>query len=106
MLAANIPPASMDVNADGRVSIVDALQVINAVSTAVVAGRHDVNSDGQVTVRDALNILNHLGADPASKGPTAARDRAGARPRADPAMHTGRAAPAGSVPRRRGGGHG
>ncbi|MEM9646485.1 MAG: NF038122 family metalloprotease, partial [Planctomycetota bacterium] len=59
-----------DVNADGRVTAIDALMVINELSRMDVAEgeqvallsriRHDVNRDGRVTALDALSIINHM----------------------------------------------
>ncbi|MEM6978064.1 MAG: endo-1,4-beta-xylanase [Planctomycetota bacterium] len=49
-----------DVNADGQVTAMDALQVINLVNAGESSPSHDVNSDGDVSALDALQIINHL----------------------------------------------
>jgi len=60
-----------DVNADGNVSALEALMVINhlvrmdgaegELAESVAANhRYDVNRDGQVTALDALSVINHL----------------------------------------------
>ena len=57
-----------DVNGDGRVSAVDALQVINALHSQSRGGviedlsSVDVNQDGVLSPRDALGVINHLNA--------------------------------------------
>lgn len=59
----------MDVNADGQVTALDALLVINSLGSesgvegesAAAARRHfDVNGDSRVSALDALKIINHL----------------------------------------------
>ena len=58
----------VDVNGDGRVSTLDALNVVNQLAreqfnlTDVPWSRHDVNGDGRVSAVDALNVINRLGA--------------------------------------------
>ncbi|MEO1617356.1 MAG: NF038122 family metalloprotease [Planctomycetota bacterium] len=61
-----------DVNADGNVSALDALMVINRLSRMdgaegeqvgekfIADSRYDVNADGRVTALDALSIINFL----------------------------------------------
>lgn len=58
-----------DVNADGAVSAVDALQVINRINAIAngvpgivdgVLARWDVNGDGSVSAVDALQIINRI----------------------------------------------
>ena len=73
LLAANPfgqnPLQPLDVNRDGQISALDALQVVNALSRAGDAavdpsgsvGRFiDVTGDGEVTALDALRIINAL----------------------------------------------
>ena len=58
----------VDVNGDGRVSALDALNVVNQLAreqfnpTDAPWSRHDVNGDMQITALDALNVINRLGA--------------------------------------------
>ncbi|WP_184306547.1 PA14 domain-containing protein, partial [Aporhodopirellula rubra] len=68
--------AKFDVNQDGHVTAVDALQVINFLSQDVDASfqalttvppTHDVNRDGNVTSVDALQIINFLNETPGSE---------------------------------------
>lgn len=63
------PTGILDVNGDGSITAVDALQVINRVSTltaeseqvgAISSDPTDVNSDGQTTALDALLVINYL----------------------------------------------
>lgn len=67
------PDSSLDVNGDGSVTALDALQVINLLNrhdadglitsaTASTSGtlRGDTNADGRVSALDALNVINHL----------------------------------------------
>ena len=54
-----------DVNADGQISSLDALMVINQLSRRDTSddfrsGLHDVNGDGVVTSVDALRIINRI----------------------------------------------
>ena len=55
-----------DVNGDGEVTPVDALQVINALQSQNKGGviedlsTVDVNQDGVLSPRDALGVINHL----------------------------------------------
>ena len=56
--------SSIDVNADGGVSAVDALMVINSLNDSAEGESRsvlsDVNGDGQVTALDALQVINYL----------------------------------------------
>ncbi|HEY2895044.1 MAG TPA: choice-of-anchor D domain-containing protein, partial [Pirellulales bacterium] len=68
--------SALDVNADGRISSVDALLVIQALlnpqgvvatslastgsAPAGLGGRLDVNGDGRISVRDALEVISYL----------------------------------------------
>ena len=52
--------AHLDANDDGRVSALDALEVINAIELADVEIRFDANGDGNVSAADAQTIINHL----------------------------------------------
>jgi hypothetical protein len=68
MMAADLGMApaadAMDINADGVVSPVDALQVINSLRHDSLSMRNlavmDVNGDGAVSSLDALTIVNRL----------------------------------------------
>jgi large repetitive protein len=73
-----------DVNNDGEVSPIDALQVINylrrtparssgesTVNASSVGMFPDVNGDGQVTALDALNVINHIRRSGRSSGESA-----------------------------------
>ncbi|MCA9135160.1 MAG: hypothetical protein KDB00_00335 [Planctomycetales bacterium] len=60
---------AMDVNADGRISPLDALLVINRIAREATGGAalivvedqpYDSNGDEEVTPRDALQIINYL----------------------------------------------
>ena len=74
------PSWDLDVNADGRVSSIDVLQVINwlnnpanprelSLSDATFAPPFvDVNQDGRVSALDALLIINYLNTRPPSGG--------------------------------------
>lgn len=54
-----LPPASMDVNGDGRVSNLDALLVINGLNEGnEPALNGDINHDGRLSAFDALQIIN------------------------------------------------
>ncbi len=69
--------SSRDVNQDGIVSAIDALQVINFLNADADNPTHasdtrrslDVNSDGDVTPMDALLVINYLNAEPESVEP-------------------------------------
>ena len=70
LLAWQNPIAPMDVNDDGVVSALDALQVVNHLNStqsdsAQVSGQaappyYDVNDDGAVSALDALIVINEL----------------------------------------------
>ena len=65
-----------DVDADGRVMIIDLLAVISAWDSACVDGGDclgDANSDGYVGVGDILLVLQHLGETQATSADTPAR---------------------------------
>ncbi len=63
-------PAPLDANADGSVSAIDALVIINYLSSQAGAPgegemptemeTYDSNGDGAVSVLDALQIINYL----------------------------------------------
>ncbi|MEM6469712.1 MAG: dockerin type I domain-containing protein [Planctomycetota bacterium] len=73
MLAGDLDLATsfvqMDVNTDGAISAIDALNIINDLEdrgAREVAGdrdasRRDVNRDGRLSPVDALRVINHLG---------------------------------------------
>ncbi len=64
------PLNAEDVNADGIVSAMDALNIINAMARRSQSdGRMftDVNNDGQRTASDALRIINRIGRDRAAE---------------------------------------
>ncbi len=79
---------SNDVNADGNVSAIDALRVINFLSRSLtVSGAssvpvseigspppdyYDANGDGRVSANDALVVINELGREPLAQGESVA----------------------------------
>ena len=53
----------LDVNGNGQVSPLDALNIVNRLAvneSTVLDWRYDVNRDGIISPRDALRILNEL----------------------------------------------
>ncbi|MGI9443249.1 MAG: dockerin type I domain-containing protein [Rubripirellula sp.] len=72
-----------DVNGDGHVTAVDALQIVNALQTQSKGGviedlsSVDVNQDGVLSPRDALGVINQLISDrtPRWQSETPLRDR-------------------------------
>ena len=72
-----------DVNGDGEVTSVDALQIINALQSQNKGGviedlsSVDVNQDGVLSPRDALGVINHLNSNrtPRLESEASLRDR-------------------------------
>ena len=68
----------LDVNRDNRVTALDALQVINAMTrisggegesvTVTLPSATDVNGDGRTSALDALMIINYMSREPAAEG--------------------------------------
>jgi|GEM_PF-1737985 len=56
-VSAAVDTPTADVNADGRVTIADALLLVHALLNSTVDSNHDVNGDGRVTLRDVLYVI-------------------------------------------------
>ena len=59
----------LDVNADGAVTPLDALEVIDAINNPaeIAPAECDVNADGAVTPLDALEVITHLNSQSAAE---------------------------------------
>jgi hypothetical protein len=87
------PRDPLDVNADSRITAIDALQVVNelnlrgarSLQTAALASAGelppayyvDTNNDGRLSAFDALRVINWLNLNPIGAGPSAGEDTSG-----------------------------